>query len=220
MATLMTNINGNPNIGIYMFTTDKYLLIGREVQKRKAKKIGEVLGLEPIQATIGGTSLIGVFINGDNHKLIVPSIISNDELSFLEDNLSVKIKVLNTNLTALNNNLLIGKRIIASPEFKQREIEEIARFFGKEVYKKSVGKTHVPGTLIRINGKKAAISNLLTKKDEEMIKSLLEVETERITVNMGNPFISSAIIVNRNGLIIGDSTGGAEAAMIEQALMR
>ena len=48
MATLITDINGNPNVGIYCYATNKYLIIGREVEKRKADMIGKTLGLEPI----------------------------------------------------------------------------------------------------------------------------------------------------------------------------
>ena len=82
-----------------------------------------------------------------------------------------------------------------------------------------LGGTHVPGSLVVMNNRNAAISNLLSSREEEMIKELLRVETERVSVNMGSPFISSGVVVNNNGLIIGNATGGAEAAMIEQALM-
>jgi len=91
---------------------------------------------------------------------------------------------------------------------------------GKRVIRKGLGKTHVPGSLVVINMEKAAISEALSEKEEKLIEKMFEVETNRITVNMGNPFISAGIIVNKNGLIIGSMSGGAEMAMIEQALRR
>ena len=223
MATLITDINGNPNVGIYCYATNKYLIIGREVEKRKADMIGKTLGLEPIITSIAGTSLVGVFIAGNDEKLLVPGIAKKEEISFLKKKLQeigVEIGILDTRLTALSNNILINNNAaIVSPEYSKGEIERIARFFGVETRKSMLGGTHVPGSLVVMNNRNAAISNLLSSREEEMIKELLRVETERVSVNMGSPFISSGVVVNNNGLIIGNATGGAEAAMIEQALM-
>ncbi len=222
MRTVLTDINGNPNVGVFIFATDNYVIVGSEIEKSKKRIIEDVLGIKPLEVTISGTSLPGVFLVGHNKKLLVPSIAYDTEIDKIKKELEkkgIEIGIFDTTLTALSNNILLGEEIaIISPEYSKKEAEFIAKFFEVKVKKMPLGKTHVPGSLIIINGKKAGVSNLLSEEEERFIGEELNVETNRISVNMGNPFIKSGIVINKNGLIIGNNTGGAEAAIIEQAL--
>jgi translation initiation factor 6 (eIF-6) len=66
MHVLMTDINGNPNIGLYGFCNDNFCLLGNEVPEKKFKEIEDVLKVKCHRISIAGTSLIGVFVAGNN----------------------------------------------------------------------------------------------------------------------------------------------------------
>ena len=95
MHLLMTNINGNPNVGLYGFANNKYVLVGREVPAALAQEIGKVLNVPVHQISIAGTSLLGVFLAGNDHKLLVPSIAFDSELRVL-DKLGIPYAVIET----------------------------------------------------------------------------------------------------------------------------
>src|SRR3989338_10042705 len=95
---LIASFNSNPNVGLYGYANDKYCLIGREVPEKLHKKIEEVLNVKTLVMTIAGTSLLGVFLSGNNKMLLVPSIAFPQELELLDKH-KIKYKVIETKFT-------------------------------------------------------------------------------------------------------------------------
>ncbi len=40
---LITSVHGNPNIGLYGYCTDKYCIVGRDINKEKQAEIKKIL---------------------------------------------------------------------------------------------------------------------------------------------------------------------------------
>ncbi len=57
-----TSIFGSDNIGIYVFTNNKYSLVPRGVDKKLIESIEENLGTQVIEAQISGTFLLGILL--------------------------------------------------------------------------------------------------------------------------------------------------------------
>jgi translation initiation factor 6 (eIF-6) len=51
-----------------------------------------------------------------------------------------------------------------------------------------------------------------------MVASTLKVPTRRGTINMGSGFVKGGIAANKNGMVVGDASGGPEIVNAEQAL--
>ena len=74
MHVLIANVQGNPNVGLYGYANDQYCLLGTEVPSKTAKKIEKVLKVPTHRISMCGTSLVGVFVTGNNKCLLVPEI--------------------------------------------------------------------------------------------------------------------------------------------------
>lgn len=218
MHIITTNFNGNPNVGLYGYATDKFCLLGKDVPQKEAKKIGEVLKVPVHQINICGTSMLGVFIAGNSETLLLPAICFDEELKEL-DKLKIKYTLIETKLTALGNNILCNDHgCLVNPEFSADVKKRIRQALNVKVVPFSVAGVETVGACgVIANGK-----CLLHRDSDEMeilkIEEELEVRVETGTVNMANPYVKSGILCNNNGLIVGDASGGPEVAHIDESL--
>ncbi|MFH1589604.1 MAG: translation initiation factor IF-6 [archaeon] len=218
MATIMMGINNNPNIGLYAFVTNKFALVGREARTSIVKEMERILEVPVHRIAIAGTSLIGVFLSGNEKKLLVPSITFERELKEL-DRLKIKYEVFQTDLTCLGNNILMNKNgALVNPDFSDEEVKKLKSILKIPVEKFGIAKTETPGACAVINGDKALIHRDTSSIETKKIEKVLKVQTMPGTVNMGVPQIKSGVLCNNKGLIIGELCGPAEIMNTEEAL--
>ena len=218
MKVLVTNFNGNPNIGLYMFASEKYCLVGLDVAAQEIAQIKKVLKVPVHRLNIAGTSMVGVFCAGNSNKLLIPGIIFDNELAKL-DKLKIDYKIIKTHLTALGNNILCNdKGALVNEEFSAAEIKAIKDSLGVPVKTGKIAELDAVGALGVLNKKACLVNTDATQNEIQHIKDILGVDSETCTVNMGNPFVKSGIVCNSNGVIIGDQSGGPEMAYIAEVL--
>ena len=212
------DFNGNPNIGLYLFATNKYCLIPENTPEKISKKVSSVLDVDVLRINIAGTSLLGALLSGNEHTLLVPEIAFETELQKLKD-YHINFSVLPTELTALGNNIIIGKKgIIINPNYTHEVSTKLQELFDLGVMKKEFNIVQTPGSVIKLNNQGLLISSLIEDK-ARWIKRFLGFESfETTSVNFGNPYISSGIIVNDKGLLIGKLTTGFESMQIQRGL--
>lgn len=220
MHVIKASINGNPNIGLYGYTTDKFCLLGKEVPKAMVKKIEEVLQVPVFQLNIAGTSLLGVFLAGNDNCLLIPHIVLDHEIRKL-DEISKKAgftyKIIHTDLTALGNNILCNnKGCLYNPEFEKEARKEIEEALKVEAKEGRIADLPTVGSVAVMNGKGCAIHRDAENFEIDFVGSLLGIGCESATVNMGNPFLSSGILVNDKGFIVGDISGGPEVTYLDE----
>ena len=212
------NINGNPNIGLYGFCTDEYCLVGKEVTADIVKKIKEVLKVPVHKITISGTSLIGVLVNGNSNKLLVPNITRDEELAVLKK-LKIDYEFIDTKLTAFGNNILCNDHgAIVNPDFSAVVKKKIRQALNVKLHPGTIADIEVVGSCIAFNSETAVIHAGATQEDIDEIESLLRVKCEKATANFGSPYLRSAILSNSNGFLIGDASTGIEIATIDEGL--
>lgn len=219
MHTAILNFSGTSNIGLYGFANDKYLLLGREVPETHDKELAEVFKVPIIRCTIAGTSMIGVFVAGNNEKIIVPGIIFDHEMELLKKH-GVDFTVIDTKLTCLGNNVLVNDTgLLVNPEFTDAQAGEIGKIFGMEAHRTRLAGMNTVGSLVALNSKgKALTTHNITEEEFEMLQEKLDVELETGSVSMGSQHIRSGIITNKNGFVIGAASGGPEIANADEAL--
>lgn len=218
---LITSFNGNPNVGLYGFATDKYCIIGREVPEKLYQKIQEVLNVKKIiPMTIAGTSLIGVFLNGNNKVLLVPSVAFPQELEILDKN-KIKYKTIDTKYTCLGNNMIItDKACVISEDYGQREIKQLTNAFGFDILKSKIANHNTLGSLA-VHTKKAILCHHdILENEAKLLVKTTKTEVATGTVNMGNPFVGSGILCNNHGMVIGELSGGPEIMNADEALFK
>lgn len=218
MHVLKTNVNGNPNIGLYCFATDKFCLMGKEVPDFVAKQAEEALKVKVHKISICGTSLVGAFIAGNEDSILLPDLAFEKELKQLEK-LNIPYNVLNTDLTALGNNILCnGVSALLNPDFTDNEMKKIADILKVNVEKGTIAGLDTVGSLAEMNSNALLVHPEILKKEKDRLKDLFGLEIREATVNMGNPYLSSGLVCNDKGFMIGSSSSGVEITNIDEYL--
>ncbi|HLD19277.1 MAG TPA: translation initiation factor IF-6 [Candidatus Nanoarchaeia archaeon] len=209
--------HGNPNIGLYGFATDAYCLLGREVPSHIAEQIGKTLEVPVLQMSIAGTSMIGVFVAGNSKGIIVPEIAYESELKILHQH-KIKYTVINSELTALGNNIVVNDKIgFVNPEYSKKSIEVMEKALGVKLIPTKIAGMPTVGVMTAINNDGGLVHSEATEADLKILKPLVEGDLMTGSVNFGNSFVKSGIIVNNKGLVIGAKSTGVEVADAEQA---
>ncbi len=218
MNIAKANVHGNPNIGLYGFANNKYCLLGREVPAKVVKSIKETLNVPVHQLNICGTSMIGVFLAGNDNCLLIPELVFENELKQL-DKLGIKYKLIKTKLTALGNNILCNnKGCLVNPEFSADTKKEIRKALNVPLKPGRIADLDAVGSLGAANDEGAIVHNEITKKETNYTEELLKVKVTPLTLNLGNPYIRSAIIGNNNGFVVGGRSSGVEINYAYEAL--
>jgi translation initiation factor 6 len=214
--------NGDPNIGLYGIATDSYCLIGKSLLDKYKKKLEEVLKVPVIGAKIYGSDLFGIFCNGNSKVLLVPDIIYKAEYDYLVRSLrkhKVKVIKVDTIHTAFSNNMLLNdKTAIISDVYSKKEFEKIKKSLGIKCVRMSINNLQIVGSIGFVNDKGGIFSPNLTDKEIEKVEKLFGFEIGLGTVNMGNPFVSSGLIGNSNGFLMGGLSSGFEIARVDESL--
>jgi translation initiation factor 6 len=220
MHALVTDFNGIVNIGLYVFVNDKFALIGNEIPDKIEEEMKEVFKVPIHRISLAGTSLIGVFVAGNNEQILIPGIVFEHEREHLRK-LGVNFKVLDTKLTGLGNNIIIGaNHALVSSEYTDLEITKIGELMNVKAEKVRFNEVNVIGNLAVINTKKgrALVSNDLTQEEVRVIEKAFKVQATPGSVNMGSPFVKSGCVANSHGFIMGSASGGPELANADEAL--
>jgi translation initiation factor 6 len=167
---------------------------------------------------IAGTSLLGVFIVGNDEKILIPNITFEHELEELKK-LKIKFEVLKSKHTCLGNNIVLSKHgALVNNTFSDVEIKKIKEYFKVPVKRIEIADTETPGSDIIVNNGKSIIHKDASVENLKLIKKVLKIEVLKGTINMGSPYVKSGLLCNSNGLVIGDASGPAEVMNAEEGL--
>lgn len=221
-AAIMS-FHGDPNVGLYGVATDKFCLLGRNIPAKQVKEIKEVLDVPVFQVGLYGTDLVGLFAIANSKIVLLPEIIYESELKKLKSALKkigVDVKTIKTKHTALGNNLLINDNAgIISPVFTKSQAAKIKKIFSSVKFEQfKIAGLLIPGSVGKITNKGGIFSTNLADKDINKVEKLLGFEIGLGTVNMGNPFVSTGIIANSKGFIVGSHSSGYEIGRIDESL--
>ncbi|MDI3473840.1 MAG: translation initiation factor 6 [Candidatus Woesearchaeota archaeon] len=221
MEILRKSLRGNSNLGLLLYATDKFCLAPNWLGEKDEEDIKKTLNVDVIKASVLGTDLLGVFCTGNSSILLVPDLIFDSELKTLKavEKYGVAIHTFKTEKTALGNLIVSSDKGIAiSPIFSKREKDELSRIFNAPVESIEIDDIEAIGSCIAINDERGVIS---PQADDSLIKkleNLLGVKIKRATVNFGQSYVSSGIVMNNYGFLIGQSSTGIELAEIDSFL--
>ena len=210
--------NGNPNIGIYMFANDKLCLVGQKITEKKQKEIEQVLNVPVYQISILGTELVGIFIAGNNNFILIPQIFEKEkkELEKICKKHNVKLIEITDIQNTFGNNICFGnKNILVNGNYSKEFIQKLKKETQlKTTTIKSKIFESVGSTAIYLNDKYF----LSQEYEEKDVKNILEEIAGTGTINQGSNYISSGIIGNSFGVIIGSYSSTIEIQNIVESL--
>lgn len=215
MATLLS-IKGVPLIGLYIRVTEEVAVLG--VRDRKAEQfLRQELEVDVIRTTISGSELVGALVAGNSASMIVSNHVLSKELERLKRR--VDVKVVETNMTCLGNNLLLNDRGgIAHPELDENVIEEVSDFLSIKIARGTVGGIKTVGMAAVLTNRGALLNPNATEWEIKKIADVAGVKVETGTVNFGSDMVGTGVVANSKGYIAGEDTTGFELGVIEEAL--
>lgn len=211
---LRANFNGDLNIGLYGFATEKYVFLGQHT--KMDRKIAEVLGTKKISSSVLYTSFAGIFCAGNSQGIVVPKIMEEYELHSLKEHFD-NILVLDTDYSALGNLILVNDNGMIISPFLRKNRQEIRNFFQLPCEVCKIAGVSVLSTAIATN--KGCLAGPRIRKNEiKLIEDTLGVELGIGTVSFGSPFVRAGIIANSKGFVASDASSGPELGRISEAL--
>ena len=217
----LLELENNAQIGMYFLATDNFVLCGKKnLTLEQKQSIEGILQVPLIEFSCYNTELVGVFmqVDRDSQKIYVPFDIYEEELVQLKElctKHNYEIISINSTQNTLGNLIASTKNhMIISFELK-KNVLEIEKASSKKVFILEDNNLHQAGALLySVKNKTLASTGL---RDEDLEK--LEKEIENITtVNSGSLYISSGIVANSFGILIGNSTTSVEIQTILESL--
>jgi len=219
MALERARIFGNPNIGIYVFANNKLALVPRGIDSRVKRKIAEILSVEVLEVSIAKSSLIGVFVAGNDRSVLIPRIAEEEEIEYMKS-IGIPISVIDTTYTALGNVVLSNNRAaMLHPEIPSKDVEKIVKALGVEKWKKgTIAGVPTVGSAAVITERGGVVHPDVSDTELEELRKFFGVFVDTGTVNFGIAFIKTGLVANNVGALVGERTTGPEIMRIMRAL--
>jgi len=222
MKVLQTNFHGDPNLGLFGKSSDKFCILGNFIQDKTAQKIEDALNVKQIKLTIANTDLVGIFCCFNSNGILLPKIVKETEIEkfkILEKEFGIELKILKSKFTALGNLILCNDNgAIVSDVFskKDKKIIEDCLSVGSEYG--TVAGMSIVGSCGVASNKGCLLHRDASEKEIENVENVLKVEADIGTANFGSPFVGSCCFANSSGGVVGESTTGPEINRLMEAL--
>ncbi len=217
MGIFRYDLYKSPNVGIFAKSNDKIVLLPYGYAETKSKKLVDYLEVEPIFVSIAGNRLIGPMVVLNNNGMILPSLASDEEITYLKQATGLNVARLDSKLTAIGNLISANDHgAIVSPLFKGEFDKQIEDILGINVHTMAIADFNQTGSMLVSNNHGAGIHPKASEKEIEIVSSVLKVDVEPLTINGGIPYLSSGIICNSKSLVVGSITTGPELIMLSR----
>lgn len=211
MGIAKMSLYGNDFIGAFSVSNDNVTIVGGSPGGSGETIIKENLKTRIFETLINGSDLIGIYAVLNSKCLILPEMAYKSEVDRIRQMLpELEVRVFETNLNALRNNILTNDRLaIVNPRFTSEEVNEIEEMLGVEAVKMSIGGYETVGANNILTNKGMVINNRVSEDEEALLRDLFE-NVSQSTANMGSLSIGLCTIANSHGVVGGNTTTGFE----------
>ena len=146
MSIFRYDLYKSPNVGIFAKSNDSVVLLPYGYAETKSKKLIDYLEVDPVFVSIAGNRIIGPMVVLNNNGMILPSLASDDEITYLKQMTGLNIARLESKLTAVGNLITANDYgAIVSPLFKGEFDKQIEDILGINVHTMSVADFNQTG---------------------------------------------------------------------------
>jgi translation initiation factor 6 len=217
MPIALSDIFGDPNVGIFSFANEKLAVLPAGVSEKKLATYEQALGVEAYGVGIADSRLVGIYAVGNSNSLLVPYITTEDELKMLEST-GVNVVVVEEKRTALGNIILCNDYgAVFDPRLKPTTMEAVENALKVPVATSTIGGLPQIGSLATASNKGVLANPIIRDSERKQIAKALNVEVHSGTVNSGVPYPRSGVVVNSKGAVVGANTLGAELIAVSNA---
>jgi len=215
MAIYLYNIFRNPNVGLFLKASEKALLVPMGYPNHKVKLMESMIKVPGIEVSIGNTKLLGPLIAMNSNGALVTRFATDEEIRTIEERVGIVVERMNSFFTSAGNLILVNDYGgIASDLLNDEEISAASKILKVKLVRATIAGYHQVGSMGAATNRGVLLHPMATEDEIKMVKETMSVEADVGSVNAGVPFVSSGIVGNSNGLIVGKSTTGPEIMII------
>ncbi|MBL7001312.1 MAG: translation initiation factor IF-6 [Nitrosopumilus sp.] len=220
MDIFKSDVYRGPNLGVYIRVNDSIALVPMGYAKTKAEKLAKYLDADILYTSVANTRLIGALSVMNNKGILLPKTAYQNEYDLLKKETDLEVGVLDSKLTALGNVICANdKGAVASPWLSDSDCQTIKDVLGVEVIQKKIAGFNQTGVVLVANNTGAVIHPEADEEDMKTFSNLLGVKVEQSSINNGIPYVSSGILANNHGIVVGSLTSGSEIMMLTRAFL-
>lgn len=217
MPVILSDIFGDPNVGIFSFANDTIAILPAGMSPNKIKSFHDTLGVEPCSIGIAESRLVGIYVTGNSNAVLVPYITTKDEIKQLRSS-GAHVEVIKEKRTALGNIILCNDHgAIIDPRLNRNTVKVLEEVLNVPVRPSTIGGLPHVGALAMASNKGVLAHPLVSENESRVISSVLGVPVSKGTVNSGVPYPKAGLVVNSHGAIVGSHTLGSELITLSNA---
>ncbi|RWS23440.1 eukaryotic translation initiation factor 6-like protein [Leptotrombidium deliense] len=217
---LRVQFEGNDEIGAFTRLTNSYCLLGISANSNYfsvfESELSEVIPV--VNASIGGTRIIGRLCVGNRHGLLVPSMTTDEELQHIRNSLpdTIQIRRIEEKFSALGNIIACNDYIaLIHPDIDEESKEIIGDVLNVEPFAHSIGTHLLVGSYSAFNNKGGIVSPNVKVEEIDQLSTLLQIPLIASTVNRGSHLVGSGLVVNDYIAFCGYDTTATEINLLE-----
>jgi translation initiation factor 6 len=219
MGLHLIDIYRSPNIGVFLKTNDRFLLVPKGLAQTKLDKLSAGLGVRAVPCSIGESRLLGPLVSMNGKGIVVSRLAEQSEIAELASATGLNVARLESKFTAVGNLVAANdKRALVSPILETKAVEQVQDILGIEAQRTPIGEYIQVGALVVATNNGAAVYPGLDEREVEKLGSFMGVEAYPTSVNSGVPFVASGIVANSKNAVVGTQTTGPELVFITRAL--
>ena len=217
MTVDSVDIFGSDQVGIHLAAIGNYVFHPPELTEPVKEKIDNVLGLESVELSIGGSNLIGALLCGNSKGMAVADIATESDIDLLTS--YGDVVVMEGGVKTAGNLLLANETgVVASPSIPEEGLEIIAQVMQVDVVATTIAGQDVVGSLAVTNDQGILLHPDVTPEEVIVIEEVMKVPPMVGTACFGSPYVGAGICASNEGAIAGTETTGPEMNRIEDAL--
>jgi len=219
MGLHLIDVYKNPNIGLFLKTNDKVLLVPKGLAPTKCEKLSRDLDVALCQTSTGGSRLLGPLASINANGALLSRMAEQEEIREIASGTGINVARLDSKYTAVGNLVTANdKCALVSPILDAKAVAQVRDVLSTEVERMSIKEYYQVGALVVATNSGAAVYPELDEKDVQKIGDLLGVEAYPTPINRGVPFVASGLVANSENAIAGSQTTGPELVFITRAL--
>ncbi len=214
MPVTLSDVFGDPNVGIFSFANEKLAILPAGTTQKKLDVYKQALEVEAFGVGIADSRLVGIYLAGNSNAVLVPYITTDDELRVLRQT-GEQIVVIKEKRTALGNIILCNDYgAVLDPRLKEPTVTAIDKALKVPHSMATIGGLPHVGALAMASNNGVLANPIIKESEKRQISETLGVPVEIGTVNSGVPYPRAGLVVNSKGAVVGAMTLGSELIAI------
>jgi translation initiation factor 6 len=212
------DIYRSANIGIFLRANEKFCLVPNGLPETKSDKITEMIGVKTIPASIAGSRLLGPLSVANSNGILLSRLSDEEEVRTLKEATGQNVLRLESRFTSVGNLITANDHgAVISDVFSEESAKDVERALEVPVKRMRISSFIQIGAMISATNSGALVHPVASENEINTIGEILGFDPEPATVNGGVPFVSSGIVGNTSGVLVGTLTRGSELVILSHA---